>query len=160
MSNSLWPHGLQLSKLLCPRNFSGKNIGIGCHFLLQASFQPRDQTLVSCVSCSGRWIFYHCATWEAPYYSITMVKSESEVAQSCLTLCYPMDCRLPGFSVYGIFPGNSTGLGCYFLLQGIFLTQGSNPGLLHCRQMLYPLSHQVQTLKFLLMFEFACNKIS
>ena len=40
------------------------------------------------------------------------------------------------------FPGKSTGMGCYFLLQGIFLTQGSNPGLLHCRQTLYPLSHQ------------------
>ena len=40
------------------------------------------------------------------------------------------------------FPGKSTGVGCHFLLQGIFLTQGSNPGLLHCRQMLYPLSHQ------------------
>ena len=40
------------------------------------------------------------------------------------------------------FPGNSTGVGCHFLLQGIFLTQGSNPGLLHCRQMLYRLSHQ------------------
>ena len=33
-------------------------------------------------------------------------------------------------------------MGCHFLLQGTFLTQGSNPGLLHCRQMLYPLSHQ------------------
>ena len=32
--------------------------------------------------------------------------------------------------------------GCHFLLQGIFLTQGSNPGLPHCRQMLYHLSHQ------------------
>ena len=32
--------------------------------------------------------------------------------------------------------------GCQFLLQGIFLTQGSNPGLPHCRQMLYRLSHQ------------------
>ena len=31
---------------------------------------------------------------------------------------------------------------CHFLLQGIFLTQGSNPGLLHCRQILYCLSHQ------------------
>ena len=44
------------------------------------------------------------------------------------------------FSAHGIF--KSTGVGCYFLLQGIFLTQGSNPGLLYCRQMLYPLSHQ------------------
>ena len=39
-------------------------------------------------------------------------------------------------------PGKSTGVGCHFLLQGIFLTQGSNLGLPHCRQMLYPLSHQ------------------
>ena len=35
------------------------------------------------------------------------------------------------------FPGKNTGVGCHFLLQGIFLTQGSNPGLLHCRQILY-----------------------
>ena len=36
----------------------------------------------------------------------------------------------------------STGVGCHFLLQGIFPTQRSNPGLLHCRQVLYHLSHQ------------------
>ena len=34
------------------------------------------------------------------------------------------------------------GVGCHFLLQRIFLTQGSNLGLLHCRQTLYHLSHQ------------------
>ena len=39
-------------------------------------------------------------------------------------------------------PGKSTGVGCHFLLQGIFLTHGSNPGLQHSRQMLKPLSHQ------------------
>ena len=33
-------------------------------------------------------------------------------------------------------------MGCYSLLQGIFLTQGSNPGLLHCRQILYQLSYK------------------
>ena len=33
-------------------------------------------------------------------------------------------------------------MGCHFLLEGIFLTQGSNPGLLYCRQTLYPLSYQ------------------
>ena len=37
------------------------------------------------------------------------------------------------------FPGKSTGVGCHFLLQGIFPTQGSNPGLPHCRQILYHL---------------------
>ena len=39
------------------------------------------------------------------------------------------------------FPGKSAGMGCHFLLQGIFPTQGSNPGLPYCRQMLYCLSH-------------------
>ena len=40
------------------------------------------------------------------------------------------------------FPGKSTEVGCHFLLQGIFPTQGSNRALLHCRQMLHHLSHQ------------------
>ena len=40
------------------------------------------------------------------------------------------------------FPGKSTGVGYHFLLQRIFPTQGLNPGLLHCRQILHQLSHQ------------------
>ena len=39
-------------------------------------------------------------------------------------------------------PGKNTGMGCHALFQGIFLTQGSNPGLPYCRQILYHLSHQ------------------
>ena len=39
-------------------------------------------------------------------------------------------------------PGESIGVGCYSLLQRIFLIQGLNPGLLHCRWILYCLSHQ------------------
>ena len=39
-------------------------------------------------------------------------------------------------------PGKNTGVGCHSLLQGIFPIQVSNPGLLHCRQILYHLSHQ------------------
>ena len=64
------------------------------------------------------------------------------VAQSCLTLCGPRDCSPPGSSVHGDSPGKNTGVGCHALLQGIFPTQGSNPGLPHCRQILYHLSHQ------------------
>ena len=41
-----------------------------------------------------------------------------------------------------ISPGKNTGVGSHSFLQGIFLTQGSNPGLLHCRWILYCLSHQ------------------
>ena len=40
------------------------------------------------------------------------------------------------------FPGKNTGVCCHFLLQGIFPIQRLNPGLLHCRQALYHLSHQ------------------
>ena len=59
------------------------------------------------------------------------------VVQSCPTLCNPMDYSLPGSSVHD---GN-TPMGRYFLLQGIFPTQGSNPRLLYCSLILYPLSH-------------------
>ena len=69
MSNSLRPHRRQPTRLPCPWDSSGKNTGVGCHFLLQ------------CMK----------------------VKSESEVAQSCLTLSDPMGCSPPGSSVHGIF---------------------------------------------------------
>ena len=41
-------------------------------------------------------------------------------------------------------PGKNTGVGCHFLLQGIFPSQGLNSGLPHCRQTLYPLSHRLR----------------
>ena len=64
------------------------------------------------------------------------------VTQSCLTLCDPMDCSPPDSSVHGDSPGKNTGVNCHALLQGIFSTQGLNPGQLHCRQILYCLRQQ------------------
>ena len=64
------------------------------------------------------------------------------VTQSCLAFCDPVDCSPPGSSVHGDSPGKNTGVGCHALLQGIFSTQRSNPGLLHCRWIFYHLSHQ------------------
>ena len=64
------------------------------------------------------------------------------VAQSCPTLCNTMDCSLPGSSVQADYPGKNIEVGCHALLQGIFPTQDLNPGLPHCRQILYHLSHQ------------------
>ena len=49
---------------------------------------------------------------------------------SHVQLCNPMDCSSPDTSVNGNFPGKNTGVGCHFLLQGIFLTQGLNSCLL------------------------------
>ena len=69
MSDSVWPHRRQATRLPPPWDSPGKNTGVGCHFLLQ------------CMK----------------------VKSESEVAQSGLTLSDPMDCSLPGSSIHGIF---------------------------------------------------------
>ena len=52
------------------------------------------------------------------------------VAQSCLTLCDPLDCSPPDPCPWD-FSGKNTGVGCHFLLQGIFQTQGLNTHLLH-----------------------------
>ena len=79
---------------------------------------------------------YHCATWAALKNWIKWSRSvvsdslRPHGLQPTRLLC-PRD-----------FPGNGTGVGCHFLLQGIFPTQGSNPGLPHCRQTLNLLSHQ------------------
>ena len=55
------------------------------------------------------------------------------VTQLCLTICNPMDCSPPGSSVHGDSPGKNTEVDCQLLLQGIYPTQGLNPGLPHCR---------------------------
>ena len=60
-----------------------------------------------------------------------------KVTQSCPTYCESMDYSPPGSSVHGDSPGKNIGGGCHAHLQGIFLTQGLNPGLPHCKQMLY-----------------------
>ena len=93
--------------------------------------------------------------------------------QSCPTLWDVMDCSPPGGTPWTVWtvamdcsppgprilcswnsPGKNTGVGCHFPLQGIHLTQGLNPGLLNCRQILYHLNHQgspklwyIQTMK-------------
>ena len=72
-----------------------------------------------------------CAIFLFSFYILFCVL----VTQSCPTLCYPIVC--PWSSL-----GRDTEVGCHSLLQGIFPTRGSNLGLLHCRQMLYCLSHQ------------------
>ena len=55
VSNSLQPHGLQPSRLLCPWTFSGKITGAGCHSSSSRSSRPRDQAYIFCVSYIGSW---------------------------------------------------------------------------------------------------------
>ena len=65
-----------------------------------------------------------------------------KVAPSCPTFCNPTDCSPCQSLCPWNSPGKNTEVGSHSLLQIIFPTQGSNLGLLHCRQVLHHLSHQ------------------
>ena len=67
------------------------------------------------------------------------VKGSLSHVQLCVT---PWTTQPTGLLCPWSFLGKNTGVGCHSLLQGIFLPQGLNPGLWHCRQILYRLSHQ------------------
>ena len=75
-------------------------------------------------------LFYHIHIYQGSPKKV-------KVAQSCPTLCNPM-----GYTESCEILQAKTGVGSSSLLQGLFPTQGSNPGLLQCRQILYYLSHQ------------------
>ena len=106
------------------------------HFLWRIEFYP----LKNGVGESGYMYMYgwipSLFTWN--YHNVVnrLCAVLCLVTQFCLTFCNPMSCSPPGSSVHGDSPGQNTGLGCHPLGEGIFPTQGSNPGLLHCRQTL------------------------
>ena len=114
MSNSLRLHRLQHSSLPCP---SPSPRGCPSSCPLNQILKPKTSF---CCQNYGISIRIWC------------VLNRSVISNS----------NLPGSSVHGDSPGKSTRVGCYTLLQGIFPTQGSNPGLPHSRQILYCLSHQ------------------
>ena len=89
-----------------------------------------------------------------PFLSYYIKSEWVQVSHLYLTLCNPMDCSPPGSSVHGPLPvrisewvsisfSKNTGVSSHSFLQGIFQSQGLNPGVLHCRQILYHLSYQV-----------------
>ena len=89
MSNSLEPHGLQLTRLLCPWRFSGKNTGVDCHALLQGIFptQGLNPGLSLC-----RQILYHLShqgsprilEWVAYPFSWRSSRSRNQTRVSCI----------------------------------------------------------------------------
>ena len=103
------------------------------------------KTLISCYSQDNVWAFpggpgaktpcFHC---KAHGLNPWLGKIKAKVAQSCPTFCIPMD-----YTIHGILQARI--LDSLSLLQGIFPTQGSNPGLLHWRQILYHLNHQASS---------------
>ena len=90
--------------------------------------------LTSLTSPAGRFF-----TTSATHEVLSSVQFSRSVMSNSLRPrgLYPTRLHCPQNS-----PGKNTGVGCYEFLQGIFLIQGSNLGLPHCRQILYHLSHQ------------------
>ena len=86
--------------------------------------------------CVSVWV---CVSKFLFLIGIICYESESEVMSNSLR---PHGLQPTRFLCPWDFLGKNTGVGCHFLLQEIFPTQGLNPGLPHCRQMLYHLSHQ------------------
>ena len=133
MSDSLRPHGLQPTSLLHPWDFPGKSIGMGCHCLLL--FVTIILLIIEHCQMTHRSLIPSCV------FSLTMFPSmfSFPIVASSNSLLFPSSviCVLLNLD----FPGKHTRVCCYFLLQGIFLTQGSNPCLLHWQADSLPLSH-------------------
>ena len=129
-----------------------------------------------CLSCSSRRHEVWVHLW-SPVQAETVIKptrisaGKSRlchkdccclVTQLCLILCAPWNiAHQVRFLCLWDFPGKNTGVGCHFLLQGIFPTQGSNPCLLDCQADSLPLSHlrssHIIYRVFLFVFFLACS---
>ena len=107
--------------------FSGKGTGVGCHSLLEGIFLTQ-------------WSNLSLLHWQADSLpSEPPGKPESE-SESCSVVSNSV--RPNGLHGQWNSPGQNTGLGNLFLLQGIFLSQDSNQCLLHCRWILYQRNYQ------------------
>ena len=137
MSDSLQPYGLQpVGQASQSMEFSRQECwnGLQCPPPGDPP-SPGIESLSHASFCNGTRVLHHYCHLGSPYlkkklYSRSQKCSHlfrqrqfSSIAQSCLTLCHPMDCRPPCTSVHGNSPGKNAGMGCHTLLQGIFPTQ-------------------------------------
>ena len=87
VSNSLWPHGLHPTRLLCPWDFPGKNTGVGYHALLQGIFLTQGSNTRFLQPLHCRQIFYHWTVWEAPIkYNNKLVLYIPQISPNVLSL--------------------------------------------------------------------------
>ena len=133
MCNSVRPHGLQPTRLLHPWDSPGKNTGVGCHFLLQCmKVESESEVAQSCLTLSDpmdcsppgssihgtfwatvlEWgaiafslIAYYYLAKRGPIFKANFISVQfSSVAQSCPTLCDPMNRSMPGLPVHHQLP--------------------------------------------------------
>ena len=109
-----------------------------------------EQTII--ITLAGYSLFPESRGWTSISAPTTHTAQSSRISvatathmcvhtQLCPALCDHVDWSQPDSSVDGIFPGKNTGISCHFLLQGIFLIQGSNPCLLRWQAVSLPLNH-------------------
>ena len=129
---TLQPHVCSLPDSIVHGIFPGMNTGVGCHFLFQGILliQGSNPYLLCLLHWESDSLSLHYLS-----YAVLCL-----VSQLCLTLYDHMDCSPPGSSVHGDSPGKNKGVACHTPIQGIFPTQELNPGLPHCRWILYHLS--------------------
>ena len=118
MFNSLQPHGLQPTRLLCPWDFPGKNIQVGCHFLLQGNFPnpEMEPTSVMSPALAGRFLSTR-ATCE-----VQREFSELHPIDNCLNLT--LKCQKTKFKSPLEFPSSPVVRTQHFHCWGL----GSIPG--------------------------------
>ena len=84
---------LQLARILCPWDSSGKNTRVGCHFILQGIFLIQDEIHIPYVSCIDRQVLYHKSHLGNPVKKNSQIKGPIAIllllSQSCLTFCDP-----------------------------------------------------------------------
>ena len=106
-------------------------------------------------TCPRNWFFLSNFYWSRVDLQCSQLCCVVLVAQSCPTLCNPMDCSPPGSSVHGILQARVLKWVVIPFSRGSPVrSQGSNPGLLHCRQILYHLRHGNHTHTRSLFFRF------
>ena len=113
--------------------FSLSLIFPSCLFAVDSLFKTQSRPPFLYIKISVIQIELHNAVVSnsACYFWDSSVLCVFGCAQSCLTLCNPRDCSPLGSSVHVIFQARNTGVGCHFLLQGIFPTQELKLYLLH-----------------------------
>ena len=151
MSDSVWPHRPQPTRLPRLWDSPGKNTGVGCHFLLQCmKVKSESEVAQSSPTLSdpmdrsppgssihgifqARVLEQGARAFSKKHATLSQIRNK-ELFIHCAVLSrsvmsnsfYPMDCNPPGSSVPGDSPGKNTGVGCHALLQGIFRTQVSH----------------------------------
>ena len=141
MSDSVRPHRWQPARLPCPWDSPGNNTGAGCHFLRQCiKVKSESEVAQSCptlrdpMDCSLLGSSFHGTSQARVLEWVAIAFSRFNIytyVYDCVWVCSVVSKSLGPHGLEPTrllspwdFPGKSTGVGCHFLLQGIFLTQG------------------------------------